>query len=58
MTPDERLYFDERLKGPREKLDPTRFEAIWSQGRAMTMESAIALALETDPGTPDEPARR
>jgi len=46
MTPDEQIYFDEQLKGLREKMDSMKFDSIWSQGRAMTMETAIAYATE------------
>jgi predicted ATPase/class 3 adenylate cyclase len=46
MTPDEKVYFDEQLRGVRDRLDKTQFNSIWSNGRAMTMEQAIQLALE------------
>ena len=46
MTPDEQAYFDEQLKGVREKVDATKFDSIWSKGRIMTMERAIEFALE------------
>jgi tetratricopeptide (TPR) repeat protein len=46
MTPDEQIYFGEQLKGLRGKMEALRFDSIWSQGRAMTMEAAIAYALE------------
>jgi predicted ATPase/class 3 adenylate cyclase len=49
MTPDEQRYFDEQLKSLREKMDTMKFESIWSQGRALTMEQAIAYALESNP---------
>jgi hypothetical protein len=29
-------------------MDSMKFDSIWSQGRAMTMETAIAYALEPD----------
>jgi predicted ATPase len=48
MTPDEQIYFDERLKELREKMDSLKFDSLWSQGRALTLESAIAYALEPD----------
>ena len=48
MTPDEQLYFDERLNELREKMDSMKFDSLWSQGRALTLESAIAYALEPD----------
>jgi len=46
MTPDEQVYFDEQVKGLREKLDTTQFDSIWSRGRALTMGQAIEFALE------------
>ncbi|MEP6894910.1 MAG: tetratricopeptide repeat protein, partial [Chloroflexota bacterium] len=46
MTPDEQIYFDEQLKAIREKMDTRRFNSLWTQGRTMTMERAIALASE------------
>jgi tetratricopeptide (TPR) repeat protein len=46
MTPDEQTYFDAQLKGLRAKMDSMEFDALWSQGRAMTMEQAIAVALD------------
>ena len=50
MTPDEQIYFDAQLEGLREKIDSRKFDSIWLQGRAMTMELAIAYALEPDSG--------
>jgi hypothetical protein len=36
-------------------LDETAFAAAWAEGRAMTLEEAIALALgETSDGCPSE----
>jgi tetratricopeptide (TPR) repeat protein len=46
MTPDEQTYFGEQLKNVRERLDAKQFNSLWSQGRAMTMEQAIELAVE------------
>jgi predicted ATPase/class 3 adenylate cyclase len=46
MTPDEKIYFDEQLKGLREKMDEIQFDSIWSKGQALTMEQAIELTLE------------
>jgi tetratricopeptide (TPR) repeat protein len=45
MMPDEQVYFDEQLKCLREKMDVTQFDAKWSNGRAMTMDYAIQMAL-------------
>jgi predicted ATPase/class 3 adenylate cyclase len=50
MTPDEQITFDERLKALREKMDSLKFDSLWSHGRALAMESAIAYALEPDSG--------
>jgi tetratricopeptide (TPR) repeat protein len=46
MMPDEQVYFDEHMNRLRKTIGPLRFDSIWSLGRAMTMESAIAYALE------------
>ena len=46
MMPDEQIYFDEQLKGLREKMDAIQFDSIWSKGHIMTVEQAIELALE------------
>jgi tetratricopeptide (TPR) repeat protein len=45
MTPDEQVYFDEQLKGLRDRMDNIQFDSIWSKGKSMTMEQAIELAL-------------
>jgi len=46
MTPDEQVYFDEQLKGLREKMDERQFDSIWSKSHVMTMEQAIEFALD------------
>jgi predicted ATPase/class 3 adenylate cyclase len=46
MMPDEHVYFAEQLKTLREKIYLMKFESIWSQGRAMTMQQAVEFALE------------
>jgi tetratricopeptide (TPR) repeat protein len=46
MTPDEQVYFDEQLRSLREKLDPRRYESIWSTGRHLSMEQAVQMALQ------------
>ena len=46
MTPDEQVYFDEQLKGLREKMDSMKFDSIWSRGHVMTIEQAIEFAFE------------
>ena len=45
MTPDEQVYFDEQLSVVREKLDPRRYESIWSTGRKLSMEQGVEMAL-------------
>jgi len=46
MTPDEQVYFDGQLRGVREKMDPHRYESIWSTGRNLSMEQAVQMALQ------------
>lgn len=46
MTPDEQIYFDEQLTILRQKMDPMKFDPVWSQGFGMTLEQAIEFALE------------
>jgi len=46
MTPDEQLYFEEQLTSLYEKMAENQFDSAWSKGHIMTMEQAIALALE------------
>ncbi len=46
MNPDEQVYFDGQLKGLRDELNSIQFDAIWSKGRAMTMEQAIEFAVD------------
>jgi predicted ATPase len=46
MTPDEQAYFDEQLKGLRQKMDLSKFDLVWSNGHALKMEQAIELAIE------------
>jgi tetratricopeptide (TPR) repeat protein len=55
MTPDEQIYFDEQLIALREKMDPVRFDSVWSKGHAMMIAQAIEFALETtqDPAPRD-----
>jgi len=46
MTPAEQTYFEAQLKGLREQMDKPQFDSIWSKGHGLTMEQAIAFALE------------
>lgn len=48
MLPDERAYFDERLKELREKLNSAQFDSIWSRGRSMSMKQAIEFAVTNE----------
>jgi tetratricopeptide (TPR) repeat protein len=45
MTSDEQTYFDEQIGLLRQRLDPTRFERIWTNGRTLSMEQALEFAL-------------
>jgi tetratricopeptide (TPR) repeat protein len=45
MTSDEQTYFDEQIKVLRQKMDAQQFDRIWTNGRALTMEQALAFAL-------------
>jgi tetratricopeptide (TPR) repeat protein len=46
MTLDEQTYFDEQIKALRQKIDAQQFDRIWTNGRALTMDQALELALE------------
>jgi non-specific serine/threonine protein kinase len=46
MTFEEQTYFYEQIRILRQKLDTPQFERIWTAGRALTMEQALAFALE------------
>ena len=46
MTLEEQTYFDEQIKVLHQKFDADRFNQIWTAGRALTMEQALAFALE------------
>ena len=48
MTSDEQTYFDEQIKVLRQKIDAQQFDRIWTNGRTLTMEQALAFALEED----------
>ena len=45
LDPTERAEFDHTLAAAHAQLDEAAFNAAWAEGRAMTMEQAIALAL-------------
>lgn len=46
MTPDEQTYFNEQLETLRKHMSETQYAAAWTDGRAMTVEKAIDLAVE------------
>ena len=45
-TSDEQTYLDEQIKALRRKIDAQQFDRTWADGRALTMEQALELALE------------
>ncbi len=46
MTSEEQAYFDEQIRALRQKLQAQQFDRIWANGRNLTMEQALELALE------------
>lgn len=48
MTPDEQAYFDGELERLRQHLDSHRFDSLWSEGAALTMEQAVQMAVASD----------
>ena len=46
MTSEEQAYFEEQIRVLRQRLDAPRFEQIWTNGRALTLEQALGIALE------------
>jgi predicted ATPase/class 3 adenylate cyclase len=47
LAPSERPRYEREVAAARAKLDEERFKAAWAEGRKMTLEEAIAYALET-----------
>ncbi len=47
--PPARALYEQDLASVRQELDTKRFAAAWAEGRAMTLEQAIAYALEDGP---------
>jgi hypothetical protein len=45
MTDFERIEYDQMVAQVRSLLDETEFDQLWTEGRSLTMEQAIALAL-------------
>ena len=48
FTPVYLIEHEQTMAQLRERLDPAQQEALWTEGRAMTLEQAVALALEED----------
>jgi predicted ATPase/class 3 adenylate cyclase len=46
MTPAEQSYFDEQIDVVHKHADVKEFDSAWSQGHDMSMEQAVAFALE------------
>ena len=49
MTPKEKTEYDRQVANLRAGMDEKAFAAAWAEGHAMSMEQAIAYALETRP---------
>jgi hypothetical protein len=47
MTAPEQEEYGRAVAAVREQLDAATFTTVWTEGRAMTLEQAIAYALET-----------
>jgi len=47
MTDYEQIEYDQSIAQLRSMLAEMEFNSLWAEGRAMTMEGAIALALES-----------
>jgi predicted ATPase/transcriptional regulator with XRE-family HTH domain len=46
MSPDDKLHYDRTVAATRAQLEEETFVAAWAEGKAMTLEQAIANALE------------
>jgi hypothetical protein len=46
MTPPEREEYDKEVADLKANMDKKLFASLWVEGRSMTMEQAIAFALE------------
>lgn len=53
--PLERVDFDHRISGTLLQLDEATFQRAWAEGSAMTLEQAVAYALEGRPGGGEMP---
>jgi non-specific serine/threonine protein kinase len=59
--PAELFFYGPYVEDARARLDEAAWEAVWSEGRTMEMEEAIAYALseeEVAPATPPAPGQR
>ncbi|HMD82060.1 MAG TPA: hypothetical protein VKE92_12165, partial [Anaerolineales bacterium] len=45
-TPQEQIEYDREFAGLRAGMNEKMFDLLWEEGRSMTMEQAIELALE------------
>jgi hypothetical protein len=57
LEPTDRADYERSVSVARERLDEPVFAAAWADGRAMTLEQAIAYALEVSPVDVEQPAR-
>jgi predicted ATPase/DNA-binding CsgD family transcriptional regulator len=48
IEPSDRLDYESNVAVARGQLDPAAFETTWAEGRAMSLERAVASALEGD----------
>ena len=46
ISPAERAHYDQAIAAARAALGKEGFNAAWAEGRGLTMEQAIAYALE------------
>ena len=57
MPPAFRTTYDQIMGAARLPMDPPAFEQAWAEGQALTLEEAVAFAMEEDPGaSPRGPA--
>ncbi len=49
LAPSNRAYYERIVATPRAQLDAAAFAVAWAEGRVMTLEQAITLALADDP---------
>ena len=47
MLPYERAEYEAAVATVRERLDPSTFESAWADGRRLSTDEAVALALAT-----------